>query len=80
MMWKNKLTLMLIPDSKGISKQFSIRVSLIYAASALVLVLLLADFFLSAEFFEARLGDVYRLMVPPLIAVLLVGLAAYIIA
>ncbi len=55
-MWKNKLTLMLIPDSKGISKQFSIRVSLIYAASALVLVLLLADFFLSAEFFADRVN------------------------
>ncbi|MDH4157508.1 MAG: M23 family metallopeptidase [candidate division Zixibacteria bacterium] len=56
MMWKNKLTLMLIPDSKGISKQFSIRVSLIYAATALVLVLLLADFFLSAEFFADRVN------------------------
>ena len=56
MKWKNRLTLMLIPDSKGISKQFSIRVSLIYLAAALVLVLLVADFFLSAEFFADKVN------------------------
>ncbi len=32
---------------------------------------------LSAEFFKARLSDIYRLMVPPLIAVILVALIAY---
>jgi integral membrane protein (TIGR00529 family) len=32
---------------------------------------------LSAEFFETRLGDVYRLMAPPLVAVFLLGLLAY---
>ncbi len=32
---------------------------------------------LSSEFFGARLGDVYRLMVPPLLAVLAVALVAY---
>ena len=32
---------------------------------------------LSAEFFKARLGDVYRLMVPPLIAVIGVALLVY---
>ena len=36
--------------------------------------------FLSAEFFGARLTDVYRYMVPPMVAVVLVGLAAYILA
>ena len=35
---------------------------------------------LSAEFFGARLADVYRYMVPPLIAVVLVGLLVYLIA
>ncbi|MFC2008954.1 DUF401 family protein [Chloroflexota bacterium] len=35
---------------------------------------------LSTEFFEARLADVYRLMIPPMIAVVLVGLLAYVIA
>jgi len=35
---------------------------------------------LSAEFFNARLSDVYRLMVPPMIAVVLVGLIAYMLA
>ena len=32
---------------------------------------------LSSEFFGARLGDVYRLMAPPLLAVLAVALVAY---
>ena len=34
---------------------------------------------LSAEFFKARLGDVYRLMIPPLIAVIGVALLAYLL-
>lgn len=34
---------------------------------------------LSAEFFRARLGDVYRLMMPPLIAVIGVALLAYLL-
>lgn len=34
---------------------------------------------LSAEFFRARLGDVYRLMIPPLIAVIGVALLAYLL-
>lgn len=35
---------------------------------------------LSAEFFKARLGDVYRLMVPPLIAVIAVALIVYLLS
>jgi integral membrane protein (TIGR00529 family) len=35
---------------------------------------------LSAEFFEARLADIYRIMIPPLIGVLGAALAAYLIA
>jgi len=35
---------------------------------------------LSAEFYGARLSDVYRYMVPPMVAVVLAGLAAYIMA
>ena len=35
---------------------------------------------LSAEFFGARLSDVYKYMVPPMVGVVLVGLIAYILA
>jgi hypothetical protein len=34
---------------------------------------------LSAEFFKARLGDVYRLMIPPLIGTLAVSLIVFLI-
>ncbi len=46
-----------------------------YMASPLHLCLIL-----SAEFFKARLSDVYRIMIPPLIAVVAVALLAYLIA
>ena len=56
-MWKNKLTFMLIPDSNGISKQFSVRVSLIIGLSALILVFLITSIFLSAEFFSNKVSQ-----------------------
>jgi murein DD-endopeptidase MepM/ murein hydrolase activator NlpD len=56
-LWKNKLTFMLIPDSKGISKQISVRLALIWGVAAAVLGMLIANFFLSAQFFSDRVTE-----------------------
>ena len=46
-----------------------------YKASPLHLCLVL-----TVEYFQSRLGDVYRLIIPPLIAVIVVALLAYLVA
>lgn len=53
-MFKKKLTFMLIPHSMGISRQVRIPVALIYMAIGGVLLLVLASFYLSAEFFADK--------------------------
>lgn len=53
-MWKKKLTFMLIPTSMGISRQMRIPVALIYGCIGGVVLLILASFFLSAQFFSDR--------------------------
>ncbi|MFH1372744.1 MAG: peptidoglycan DD-metalloendopeptidase family protein [bacterium] len=56
-MWKNKLTLMLIPGSTGILKQLRIPVAIIYVVVGVVISLLFSSFFFSAEFFSDRVSD-----------------------
>ena len=56
-MLKNKITFMVIPDSKGIAKQMSMPVVLLYSAVAVVFVLLVANFFLGAEFITNQVSD-----------------------
>ncbi|MBN1213664.1 MAG: M23 family metallopeptidase [candidate division Zixibacteria bacterium] len=56
-MLKNKITFMVIPDSKGIAKQVSIPVVLLYSATAIVFILLVANFFLGAEFITNQVSD-----------------------
>jgi len=53
-MLKKKLTLMVIPDSTGFSKELSLSVALLYIGAASVVVLLFLCFFLAAEFFGNR--------------------------
>jgi murein DD-endopeptidase MepM/ murein hydrolase activator NlpD len=53
---KKKLTFLFIPGSEGISKQLSISVALIYGVATAVAVLLIASFFLSAQFFSDRVN------------------------
>lgn len=48
---------MLIPDSNGISKQFSIRTSLIIGISAVILVFIITSIFLFAEFFSNKVSQ-----------------------
>jgi len=48
---------MLIPDSNGISKQFSVRTSLIIGISAVILVFVITSIFLSAEFFSNKVSQ-----------------------
>ena len=48
---------MVIPDSKGISKQLSIPVALIYFGVIAVFVLLLSNFYFGAEFISDRVSD-----------------------
>ncbi len=54
---KKKLTLMLIPNSVGILKQLNIPVALIYFGAFAVLMLLIGNFFLSAEFFTTKVDQ-----------------------
>ena len=56
-MWKRKLTLMVVPDSDGVSRQITISVALIYSLLAFVLVVLLLNVFLAAGFFSAQVSD-----------------------
>jgi len=48
---------MVIPDSKGISKQISVPVALIYSGVIAAFVLILANFFLGAEFISDQVSD-----------------------
>ncbi|MDF1545135.1 MAG: M23 family metallopeptidase [bacterium] len=56
-MLKKKFTFMMIPGSSGISRQINIPLIAIYLSVAGVLTLLLASFFLSAQFFSDRVTD-----------------------
>ncbi len=56
-MLKRKLTLMLIPSSDGVSRQVSIPVALIYSVASVVMVMLLANVFLTADFFSDQVSD-----------------------
>ncbi|NOY89105.1 MAG: M23 family metallopeptidase [FCB group bacterium] len=55
-MLKKKLTLMLIPNSEGVLKQFSIYLALVYLSVAVLLILLISNFFLSANFFNNKVN------------------------
>jgi hypothetical protein len=57
MMWKNKLTLMLIPNSMGMLKQLKIPVALIYGSVLVVILLVFFSFFFSAEFFSDQVDQ-----------------------
>ena len=56
-MWKNKLTLMLIPNSMGMLKQLKIPVAFIYFSIAVVILLLFLSFFFSAGFFDGKVDQ-----------------------
>lgn len=56
-MFRKKLTLLVIPDSQGTSKQVSVPVASIYLGVAAVLILLVATFFFSAQFFSGRVDQ-----------------------
>jgi murein DD-endopeptidase MepM/ murein hydrolase activator NlpD len=56
-MLKKKLTFLLIPDSQGTSKQFSIPVIYIYGSLAGIVLLLLVSFFLSAAFVDKTVSE-----------------------
>jgi murein DD-endopeptidase MepM/ murein hydrolase activator NlpD len=56
-MLKNKITFMVIPDSKGIAKQISVPVVLLYSTVAVVFILIVANFFLGAEFITKQVSD-----------------------
>ncbi len=56
-MLKKKLTFLFIPGSAGSSKQLSIPVALIYATVTIAAVLVIANFFLSAQFFTDRVNS-----------------------
>ncbi len=48
---KDKFTLVLIPDSKGVSRQVTVRRILVYGGALAVVVLLAASLYLTAEYF-----------------------------
>ena len=48
---------MLIPDSQGVAKQISIPKAFIYSLAAGILILIIASFFLSAEFFKNKVTE-----------------------
>ena len=56
-MWKNKLTLMLIPGATGILKQLRIPVAAIYLGIGVVVSLMFSSFFFSAQFFTDKVAD-----------------------
>ena len=56
-MFKNKLTLMVIPDSKGIAKQISIPVGLIYSAILLILFIVFLSVYFAAQYFTVQVED-----------------------
>jgi len=56
-MWKNKLTLMLIPNSMGMLKQLRVPLAIIYLSVAAVTLLLFLSFFFSAEFFSDKVDQ-----------------------
>jgi len=56
-MWKNKLTLMLIPGASGILKQLRIPLAAIYLVLAIIIVLVFSSFFFSAQFFTDKVAN-----------------------
>ncbi len=56
-MWKNKITLMLIPGATGILKQLRIPVAAIYLGIGIVVSLMFSNFFFSAQFFTDKVAD-----------------------
>ncbi len=56
-MAKKNVTLMVVPDSNGISRQVSIPVYLIWTSIVGVILLIFASFFLSAQFFSDRVAE-----------------------
>ncbi len=56
-MWKNKLTLMLIPNATGILKQLRIPVAAIYIGIGVVVSLIFSSLFFSARFFTDKVAD-----------------------
>ncbi|TET94726.1 MAG: hypothetical protein E3J26_04060, partial [Candidatus Zixiibacteriota bacterium] len=56
-MWKNKLTLMLIPGATGILKQLRIPVAAIYLGIGVIVSLMFSSFFFSAQFFTDKVAD-----------------------
>lgn len=56
-MFKKKLTFMLIPNSNGIMKQFRIPVAALYIVASIALVIIVGNFFLSANFFTTKVDQ-----------------------
>lgn len=56
-MWRNKLTLMLIPGAAGILKQLRIPVAAIYLGIGVVVSLMFSSLFFSAQFFTDKVTD-----------------------
>ena len=56
-MWKNKLTLMLIPGATGILKQLRVPVGAIYLVVGVVLTLIISSTFFSAQFFSDKVAE-----------------------
>lgn len=56
-MLKNKLTLMVIPDSKGVAKQISIPVGFIYSAILLILLIVFLSVYFAAQYFTVQVED-----------------------
>ena len=56
MMLKNKITLMVVPDSKGIMKQARVPVAFVWGSGILAVVLLVSAVFFSSQYFGDRVA------------------------
>lgn len=54
---KNKITLMVVPDTKGTSKQVSIPIFLLYLVVIIVFLLVMGNFFLGAEYITNQVSN-----------------------
>ena len=56
-MWNKKYTLVLIPNARGILKQFSIPVTAVYISVAVLFLFVIASFYFSAHFFTNKVTE-----------------------
>ncbi|MDD3732483.1 MAG: hypothetical protein PHU88_08935, partial [candidate division Zixibacteria bacterium] len=54
---KNKITLMVVPDTKGTSRQVSIPIFLLYSVVIIVFLLITGNFFLGAEYITNQVSN-----------------------